>query len=208
MVAKIATFIVVAPCGIAVWQYPFWQARQSVKENLLDPDSATFKELFRRGNYICGEVNAKNSYGGYVGFKRFAVWGQIVWIEKSESGSDKDKKIAAFYTSQVDDACNEPSVPVKANSTVGYKPKEVPLSSPVPRSAFEDENYEGEEAKIRDLLKHNGYSCSKFLAYAQKNHGSNVMIDCRDNGGNARTFLWSRQYNTIAGPYEAMASSK
>ena len=50
-------------------------AQDSVRENLRDPDSAKFKdvELFRKNGlmYVCGEVNAKNAYGGYTGFKKF-----------------------------------------------------------------------------------------------------------------------------------------
>jgi len=42
---------------------------------LKDPDSATFKdfaEVTGNGKYIrCGKVNAKNSFGGYTGFKTF-----------------------------------------------------------------------------------------------------------------------------------------
>lgn len=42
-------------------------AREFVTDNLKDPDSAQFKNQ----NGLCGEVNSKNSLGGYVGFQRF-----------------------------------------------------------------------------------------------------------------------------------------
>ncbi len=46
-------------------------------ERLKDPDSAMFKSLRvvegKGGEALCGEVNAKNSYGGYTGFNRFFV---------------------------------------------------------------------------------------------------------------------------------------
>ncbi|WP_286936162.1 hypothetical protein [Achromobacter sp. UBA4530] len=46
--------------------------RQSVSKDfvlatLKDPDSAKF----RNQKSFCGEVNAKNSFGGYTGFKRY-----------------------------------------------------------------------------------------------------------------------------------------
>lgn len=46
-----------------------------VRENLKDPTSAQFKEIRKSkdGKYFCGEVNAKNSMGGYIGFTEFAV---------------------------------------------------------------------------------------------------------------------------------------
>lgn len=46
-------------------------AREAVKNNLKDPESAQFRNETIIGTSACGEVNAKNSYGGYVGFKRY-----------------------------------------------------------------------------------------------------------------------------------------
>ena len=47
-------------------------AREGVIYELKDPDSANFRNekviQNETGIYVCGEVNAKNSYGGYVGF--------------------------------------------------------------------------------------------------------------------------------------------
>jgi hypothetical protein len=52
-------------------------AQESLKQSLKDPSSAQFRNVrlvtFGSGKVICGEVNAKNSYGGYVGFKRFVA---------------------------------------------------------------------------------------------------------------------------------------
>lgn len=55
-----------------------------VSAELKDPASAQFRNVSvnRRTKTICGEVNAKNEYGGYVGFRWFArtegVGGMIV----------------------------------------------------------------------------------------------------------------------------------
>ena len=48
------------------------KVREAVKERLKDPESAQFRK-FRKvsDGEICGEVNAKNSYGGYTGFSAF-----------------------------------------------------------------------------------------------------------------------------------------
>jgi hypothetical protein len=43
--------------------------REMVSATLKDPDSARF----RNQQGICGEANAKNSFGGYVGFQRFIM---------------------------------------------------------------------------------------------------------------------------------------
>ncbi|HDS0926287.1 TPA: hypothetical protein QDZ23_000902 [Pseudomonas putida] len=53
-------------------------AKDKASYDLLDPQSAQFRNLYAvsSGNghdYVCGEINAKNSYGAYTGFKRFYV---------------------------------------------------------------------------------------------------------------------------------------
>lgn len=54
-------------------------AREFVTGVLKDPSSAEFRN--QRG--FCGEVNSKNSFGGYVGFKRFiAATKDMVVFEK------------------------------------------------------------------------------------------------------------------------------
>ncbi|NKA33228.1 hypothetical protein GO300_01294 [Ralstonia solanacearum] len=47
-----------------------------VKQHLRDPDSAEFRNTkygpdVGAGKALCGEVNAKNGFGGYAGFRRF-----------------------------------------------------------------------------------------------------------------------------------------
>ena len=52
-------------------------AQDAAKKTLKDPDSAKFKNIrmmdYDGGKVLCGEINAKNSYGGYVGYKRFVA---------------------------------------------------------------------------------------------------------------------------------------
>ena len=59
-------------------------AEQRVADELKDPSSAQFRKVkhFPNGN-SCGEVNAKNSYGGYVGFKSYMVYDGHVHINQS-----------------------------------------------------------------------------------------------------------------------------
>lgn len=63
------------------------KGQNAIRDHLKDPESARFKNTFvfvKRNNLVlyfsenlrdslavCGEVNAKNSMGGYVGYKRF-----------------------------------------------------------------------------------------------------------------------------------------
>ncbi|MEG3116853.1 copper resistance protein NlpE N-terminal domain-containing protein [Salinicola sp. 4072] len=69
------------------------QAQASLKYNLKDPESAQFRDMeINRGQsdgkkqlYTCGEMNAKNSYGGYNGFKPFiAIPGGQVLISDED----------------------------------------------------------------------------------------------------------------------------
>lgn len=54
------------------------KAKELVTARLKDPESAQF----RSQTGICGEVNAKNSFGGYTGFKRFiAKSDALVFLE-------------------------------------------------------------------------------------------------------------------------------
>lgn len=60
-----------------------------VLNELKDPGSAQFRGLFTvRDIWLCGEVNAKNSYAGYVGFKRFISMGEIGLVD-FDDGSEK-----------------------------------------------------------------------------------------------------------------------
>ena len=50
---------------------------EATRNQLKDPGSAQFRNVrlvqHPKGKVVCGEMNAKNSYGGYVGFKVFAA---------------------------------------------------------------------------------------------------------------------------------------
>lgn len=50
------------------------QAKQALTRDFKDPASAQYRNLFISGTHspvLCGEVNAKNSYGAYIGYQRF-----------------------------------------------------------------------------------------------------------------------------------------
>lgn len=53
-------------------------AQQAVRDMARDPDSLVFRNIFTmrvpgEPRRICGEVNARNGYGGYGGFRLFIV---------------------------------------------------------------------------------------------------------------------------------------
>jgi hypothetical protein len=52
-------------------------SQEAARNQLKDPGSAQFRnvrvESFEGGKVVCGQINGKNSYGGYVGFKQFVA---------------------------------------------------------------------------------------------------------------------------------------
>lgn len=70
-------------------------AKKAVAKDFLDPASAQFRNIDVQSDFgnadVCGEVNAKNSYGAYTGFKPFLFsvsedFGERVLFEESPSG--------------------------------------------------------------------------------------------------------------------------
>lgn len=59
----------------------------AIREALNDPESARFRNviLSPKGRAVCGEINAKNKMGGYVGFRRFIVAADQSGIEEDDT---------------------------------------------------------------------------------------------------------------------------
>lgn len=80
--AMIAACFALAACGGG----PVEQAKEAVAAGLKDPASAQFRDVkvCRSGKIVAGEVNAKNAFGGYVGFEPFYyVDGAVVFADQS-----------------------------------------------------------------------------------------------------------------------------
>lgn len=68
------------------------KAKSAVSRDFKDPEAAKFRNVGiyksttgKGGVSVCGEVNAKNSFGAYVGYKRFVVDDDLVEIEDDGS---------------------------------------------------------------------------------------------------------------------------
>lgn len=80
------------------------EARAAVSRDLLDPASAQFRDLYvtQTGDAraLCGEINAKNSYGAYTGFRPFyatKINGRISG-EILKSPEEEDAVFKTIYT--------------------------------------------------------------------------------------------------------------
>lgn len=68
------------------------KAKQGVKEQMKDPSSVQFRNVhgYKKGGndavLICGEVNAKNSFGGYTGFHYFTYLSGHLFVNKPADG--------------------------------------------------------------------------------------------------------------------------
>tara|TARA_B100001123_G_C15074061_1_gene932821 strand:+ start:150 stop:518 length:369 start_codon:yes stop_codon:yes gene_type:complete len=75
--AKLILILLIATAGIGCAVYyvkvkrPDEEMRAAVSSHFKDPESAKFRIIKKTRQIICGEVNAKNSYGAYEGYKRF-----------------------------------------------------------------------------------------------------------------------------------------
>jgi len=47
------------------------EGENAATHDLRDPDSAKFRDIRVRGDNVCGEINAKNGFGAYIGYRPF-----------------------------------------------------------------------------------------------------------------------------------------
>ena len=68
--------------------------KNRIKNRLKDPSSATFRNTrvyHAITHVVCGEVNSKNSFGGYIGYQRFVSGGSIQVLEEEMGEGEMDK---------------------------------------------------------------------------------------------------------------------
>lgn len=78
--------------NLHAWGYDSY-AQNSLKSRLKDVDSAKFKNLSMHGKMICGQVNAKNSFGGYTGYRDFVGNGSVGFFESDAKSYNEWVKI-------------------------------------------------------------------------------------------------------------------
>ncbi|MDE1151044.1 MAG: hypothetical protein PW788_00785 [Micavibrio sp.] len=70
------------------------KAKQSVAAQMKDPGSTQFKNVagYSYGQpgftMLCGEVNAKNSFGGYIGYRHFTYFSGVLVMNELEGKGD------------------------------------------------------------------------------------------------------------------------
>ena len=80
-------------------------AQEAVEAKLKDPDSADFRDIkvhhVGTKTAVCGEVNAKNGFGGYTGFERFISAGakELTFLESQMKAGEMNKAWDMFCRS-------------------------------------------------------------------------------------------------------------
>ena len=110
MLAVIGLVVIVVAAAFAWRWHLIQELRKPILSELTDPDSAKFRgetivsPWTVSDSVLCGEVNAKNQMGGYVGYKRFFVWTSMKDPKKHRTGIDDGGKIGSEY---VAGACDD-----------------------------------------------------------------------------------------------------
>lgn len=84
--APAALLLIVFAVGFSVYRAARPSAEEQVRRvlemQLRDPSSLLLRNVRKAANGgICGELNARNGFGGYTGFQRFYLVGDFVTIE-------------------------------------------------------------------------------------------------------------------------------
>lgn len=71
------------------------RGKAAVREKVKDPESAVFRQVFFQAGkdgipMTCGEVNARNGFGGFAGFQRFISAGrsELTFLEEQVEDFD------------------------------------------------------------------------------------------------------------------------
>lgn len=99
------------------------EAQKAVANALKDPNAAQFRNVrlvgYLDGSVICGEVNGKNSYGGYIGFSPFVASTNAVQLYDLDN---KYPDIQSASNAGINEACSSTPRPRVGQSLVGVRP--------------------------------------------------------------------------------------
>jgi hypothetical protein len=65
-----------SPSEVELEEAKIAELKEFVSSSLKDPKSSQFRNVRLNSGVLCGEMNAKNGYGAYVGFKKFFSVGE------------------------------------------------------------------------------------------------------------------------------------
>ena len=81
--------------------------KAGVAAEFRDPSSAQFRNIIEGTEVACGEVNAKNAFGAYTGFREFTYREGITLLEPEQSPGFNTQQLTQFYEDQARFARNQ-----------------------------------------------------------------------------------------------------
>lgn len=96
-VTAIVTFLILES---GVFEPGHDHIKKAMASELRDPSSAQFRNIREGAETACGEVNAKNAFGAYTGFREFTYRRGITLFEPEQSAAFNNEKLAQFYKDQ------------------------------------------------------------------------------------------------------------
>lgn len=90
----VLTFFVV---GSGVFEPSYDDVKKTVAAEFRNPSSAEFRNMRAGPDATCGEVNAKNGFGAYTGYREFTHRGGIVLLEPEELPGFNTVQLTQYY---------------------------------------------------------------------------------------------------------------
>ena len=96
-ISAVVTFLTL---GSGIFEPSYNDVKDQVAAQLKDHAIAQFRDIYGSGNTHCGEVNARNSFDAYTGFKPFVVQGGTVMLEPVMPPGANVTEQADYYEEQ------------------------------------------------------------------------------------------------------------
>ncbi|WFC43183.1 hypothetical protein [Pseudoxanthomonas sp. SE1] len=95
--------LALAGCAVSEEERFQDQAQRDIRASLKDPKSAEFRNLsvnpgLSGVRVVCGEVNSRNSFGGYTGFRPFVYWPGELAISQGDGDRFVNEAILGICT--------------------------------------------------------------------------------------------------------------
>lgn len=87
------------------------RVKEVMEQYLFDPSSATYKGIkLGKGSSICGQYNAKNRYGAYVGYKDFVVTGDKTLVASDTNGGIESSSNPEYVQAYLDSCATKAQI--------------------------------------------------------------------------------------------------
>jgi hypothetical protein len=141
-VAATLMLAIAAATAFCSYKWDDWMVkprlRTGLEQTLKDPASVLYKRELINGDVLCGEFNAKNSFGAYTGFKRFVSGRESHAVEgDSVEGWRHGESETDSHIAHLDIRNEELRRAVASISAGGIRPSEAEIDARVMAASFQ-----------------------------------------------------------------------